>query len=252
LKTPGDVPECRSFPKPIRLFTALLMASPTTNSQHAYAVYVPFHLAERNGKYEVPSKSCEQELSSLSGPLCHLGDLVISLLLNCTFVATTARVVLSIPNCSGSSGSEAAYRIGEGEFSFPVLAPAMIFSRDIVQYVAKGIDNYEGCNYRPVRQDYARRATPPFMPYQAKSFPTVAPTPAPTPPSPTDLPALEQAAYAISPIGNALGGLQRQGQYYPRSAQMGTRVTPTSNPMLLSSRYLMTPPAASRPKALRR
>ena len=124
-------------------------------------------------------------------------------------------------------------------------------SREVVEYVSKGIDDHERRDYRPVRHGDARRPHPALHgPARSKELPHGRARP-------LRRRFLPRRACLHSNRPRMPSRAVGRARWSPKARSnmtavgtMGTRVTPTSKPMFLSSRYLMTPPAASRPKAL--
>ena len=84
----------------------------------------------------------------------------------------------------------------------------------------------------------------------SQNFPTVAPVPAPTFPCFGSLSsAFSQAFLAMALSGFILSDTNIKSKMQD-SHTRGTRISPRANPIPFSARYSITPPAASRPKAL--
>ena len=84
-----------------------------------------------------------------------------------------------------------------------------------------------------------------IIPSAPRTFPTVAPVPAPTEPSATSVPAASHASYPASPSGHLGSPNDRSKMTAPGT--IGTTPTPTSKPRPRSANHLNTPSAAPRP-----
>ena len=149
---------------------------------------------------------------------------VIALLLNWTFVATMASVVLSMPNCfrTWPCFRQSTVR-PKMRLSSVVLKPAMNFPVTLSTTSPKALTTTRAATVQPSGMETAAVPSPPFMALAAaKSFPTVAPTPAPTLPSSTERPAFRHASYPISDVGLARQSPKPRSNIRTMSARAST------------------------------